>query len=121
MAARAQQPAMPVIGFLSSLGASDRSIGGSVSPGLHEGGFVEGRNVEIEYAGPREKYDRLPALAADLVSHKVAAIVATGGGTRTGRQGSDRNDSDCVHDWRRSSQGRICQLASIDPAAMSPG
>src|SRR5215468_4805363 len=74
LAARAQQPAMPAIGFLSSLSHTDLGL---VIPGFHEGlngaGFVEGRNIAIEYRWAEGDYQRLPALADDLVKQKVAA------------------------------------------------
>jgi putative ABC transport system substrate-binding protein len=80
LAARAQQPAMPVIGFLSSLASSDLNI---VASSFHEGlngmGFLEGRNVAIEYRWAEGDYQRLPALSADLVGRKVALIAAIGG------------------------------------------
>ena len=66
LAARAQRPAMPMVGFLSSLSASDRAR--VVTPfhrGLGEEGFVEGRTVAIEYRFADTQYERLPALAAD--------------------------------------------------------
>jgi ABC-type uncharacterized transport system substrate-binding protein len=79
LAARAQ-PAMPVIGFLSSLGHTDLGL---VIPGFHEGlngaGFVEGRNIAIEYRWAEGDYQRLPALADDLVKQKVAVIAAISG------------------------------------------
>ena len=77
LAARAQQPAIPVIGFISlgSLEADTSRIDG-LRRGLAEIGYVEGQNVAIEYRGAQYQYDRLPALAADLVSRKVAVIVA---------------------------------------------
>ena len=78
--ARAQQPALPVVGFLNS-GSPDTfaSYVASLRVGLREMGFVEGRNVAIEYRWARGDYERLPALAADLVAQRVAVIVATGG------------------------------------------
>ena len=76
LAVRAQQPAMPVIGFLSpgSLEA-DTSRMNAVRQGLAEIGYVEGQNAAIEYRGAQYQHDRLSELAADLVNRRVAAII----------------------------------------------
>jgi putative ABC transport system substrate-binding protein len=77
----AQQPITPIIGFLNNL--SRDAIAHPVSAfrdGLKEAGYVEGRNLAIEYRWAESQNDRLPELAADLVRRKVMVIVATGGG-----------------------------------------
>jgi ABC-type uncharacterized transport system substrate-binding protein len=77
--ARAQQPAMPVIGFLASRGpGEDPHLLEAWRLGLKEGGYVESRNVAIEYRFAENRYDRLPALAADLVRRRVEVIAANG-------------------------------------------
>jgi putative ABC transport system substrate-binding protein len=79
LAARAQQAAMPVIGFLSaqSPGSVPRWVEG-FRGGIAETGYEESRNVVVTYHWAEGHYDRLPALAADLILHRVVAIVATG-------------------------------------------
>ena len=79
LTARAQQPAMPVIGFLSIRSSgTDAQLLVSLRQGLGEGGFVEGRNVAVEYRYAEGQLDRLPSLVADLVRRQVAIIVTTG-------------------------------------------
>jgi putative ABC transport system substrate-binding protein len=79
LAVRAQQPAMPLVGYLS-LGSPERDAGsmGAFRQGLSESGFVEGRNVAIEYRWAQNDRDHLPELTADLMRRRVAVIVSGG-------------------------------------------
>jgi putative tryptophan/tyrosine transport system substrate-binding protein len=80
LVAQAQQPTMPVVGFLHS--GSPEAFVNSVTAfksGLSENGFVENQNVAIEYRWARDRYDQLPALAADLVGRRVSVIATLSG------------------------------------------
>jgi putative tryptophan/tyrosine transport system substrate-binding protein len=80
LAARAQQPAIPVVGYLNGASAAQFThLLAAFHKGLAEMGYAEGRNVAIEYRYADGQYDRLPMMAADLVTRRVAAIVATAG------------------------------------------
>ena len=80
LAARAQQPAMPVIGFLSARSPEDSAhLVVAFRRGLAEGGFIEGQNVTVEFRWARGQYDLLPEMAADLVARRVSVLTTAGG------------------------------------------
>ena len=96
LAARAQQPAMPLIGLLSGTDRDARQLA-AIWRGLNEAGYFEGRNVAIEYRWAEGQYGRLSAMAADLVRDRVAVIAATG---TPSAQAADHDDPDCLRDRR---------------------
>src|ERR1700730_1321743 len=80
LAARAQQPAMPVIGFMSARSPEDSAhLVAAFRNGLAEGGYVEGQNVIIEFRWARGQYALLPAMGAELVNRRVAVLTTAGG------------------------------------------
>ena len=86
LAARAREKVMPVIGFLSGVSPGPSApYAAAFQRGLGETGYVEGQNLAIEYRWAEGRFDRLPALAADLVARKVDLIVASGGGNPSAR------------------------------------
>ena len=94
LAARAQQPAMPVVGFLS--GRSPRDFATNVAAfnrGMNEVGFFDGQNVEIDFRWALGHYDQLTALAGDLIRRKVMVIVATGGGVSSAQAAKAATDT----------------------------
>ena len=107
--ARAQQVAMPVIGFLS--GRSPAESAEEVKAfhrGLAENGHVEGKNVAIEFRWADGLYDRLPALAAELVARRVAVIAAVGGGASgLAAKSVTSNHPDCLCERRRCCEDRL--------------
>jgi len=104
---RAQQGVTPVVGFLNALGQNDRpNLPAAFRRGLGETGYVDGRNVAIEYRFAENRYDRLPALAADLVDRKAAVIAATGGGAANWRRPSSGGLRRQPQPTRRQRHGR---------------
>jgi len=103
LAARAQQPAMPVIGILAVAAPEANAIRLSAfREGLRTAGYIEGQNVKIEYRWAEAHTGRLPELAAGLVRDRVAVLVAAGGTpSAVGGQGGDPRDSRRLRDRGR--------------------
>jgi hypothetical protein len=112
LAARAQQPAMPVVGFLhsSSPGGFPQQIA-EFRQSLKDGGFVEGQNIAIEFRWAEDQYQRLPELAAELVGRRVAA-----GGNISGRGGQGCNFDSTYRVLGRGRSGRGRAHCKSQPA-----
>ena len=108
LAARAQQAAMPVVGVLNSVSAAEwvQPMAG-FHAGLREMGFIEGRNVAIEYRWAEGQLDRMPAMTADLIGRKSRGDPSRRLCLRSARHDrGDPNYSDCLHDPNRSCRCR---------------
>jgi hypothetical protein len=109
LTARAQK-AMPVVGYLSSLGqAVSVHFDAAFRRGLSQMGYVEGQNVSIEYRWISDSYDPLPAMAADLVQRQVAVICCVWAtGSARGQSRDNEHPYRLCH-WRRPAQIRLCR------------
>jgi len=108
LAARTQQTAIPMVGFLGTTTPDDFADRvAAFREGLKEAGYVEGQNVVVEYRWPEGNYDRLTTLVADLVRRQVSVDRRRRWRTiTTGGKGRNRDHSDRILDWRRPGQAR---------------
>ena len=121
IAARAQQRALPVVGFLHSQSADDDHKIDTVPflQSLKETGYVVGQNVAVEYRWAENQYDRLPALAADLVRRRVAVIVSSGTpAALAAKAATTTNQLSLPPAWTRSHW--VLSPASTGPARTLP-
>ena len=119
VAARAQQAAMPVIGFMSPRSPEDSvPLVAAFRQGLGEIGFVEGQNIAIEFRWARGQYDLLPALAAELVRRRVAVLAGLGGDPSALAATRATSTIPVVFGIGSDPTGQAWSKASIGPAGM---
>ena len=107
LAAQAQQLAMPIVGLVSPRSPEESArLGAAFRKALNESGYIDGQNVTVEYHWLEGRYDRLPALMADLVRRRVAVIATP---ARPGGQSRDHDDPDRLRRGRGPGQARSCR------------